>query len=392
MPKHDLGVRHAWFLLSLLIWTGGPVVAGQSDGPASAESRLKATVGYLVSDELEGRSVGSKGIELAAAYLASQFAGLQLRTDLFDGTPYQKFTVNASPEMQGPRLDRDAIPGKNSDSDPKPEPAQHVPPGDARAHGLGTRNVVGILEGEGPLSNETIVIGAHYDHLGKRPAKAGADTIYNGANDNASGVATMLEVARILSARRQRLPRRVVFVAFSAEERGLVGSFYYVRHPPVPLETTIAMFSLDMLGRPSGDVLGTAGTRSSPMLAGMLERAASRSRVALLALPGGLTGSDHLPFYACRIPAVHFMTTGGFGDYHRPSDESDKLDYAWMSRVARLTAELVVAVAETRARPKFVEDQLSDTLVRGLIQLWAHFSDTEGGPASPPSAAAIPVK
>ena len=161
----------------------------------------------------------------------------------------------------------------------------------------------------------------------------------------------MIEVARILSARPQKLPCRVVFVAFSAEERGLIGSFYYINHPPVPLDSTVAMVNLDMVGRPNDSTLATAGTGNSPQLAELVDRIGREHGFSMLETPGGFTGSDHLPFSGRGIPAVHLITTGGFDDYHRPSDDADKLDAAWMGRVASMTADLVVAVAECLSDP-----------------------------------------
>ena len=113
------------------------------------------------------------------------------------------------------------------------------------------KNVVGVLEGEGPHAEETIVVGAHYDHLGLggRVARPGVKAIHHGADDNASGTAAVIEVARQLASREKKLPRRIVFITFSGEERGLLGSARYVREPLIPLNKTIAMLNMDMVGR-----------------------------------------------------------------------------------------------------------------------------------------------
>ncbi len=368
MLKHNLrGMRWRAGVLAVVV-VAAAVGGEKAAEEAAAEARLRETVAYLASDELEGRGLGTKGIDLAADYIAAQFTKLGLKTDLVDGKPFQVFPINLSTEDGRLQVNWKVILGKtkkpateSADSDQAAGPPKTV--------GV-ARNVLAVLEGEGPRADEAVLIGAHYDHLGKHPGQDGKLSIYNGANDNASGVATMLEVARILATRSKKLPRRVVFAAFSAEERGMVGSFYYVNHPLVPLEKTVAMINLDMVGCPKGDALAAAGRQSSPMFAELANRIGKEHHLTLAELPSKLTGSDHLPFYGEQIPSLHFMTTGGFADYHRPSDDSDKLDYGWMERVASMVADLTVAMAEASERPTFVEDKVSDVLTRGAVHFW----------------------
>ncbi len=129
------------------------------------------------------------------------------------------------------------------------------------------KNVVAVVEGEGPHADETIVIGAHYDHLGfggEGSFVTGSKQIHNGADDNGSGTATLLEVARLLATREKKLPRRVVFIAFTGEERGLIGSARYCKEPLFPLENTIAMLNMDMVGRLKDDKLIIQGINTAP--------------------------------------------------------------------------------------------------------------------------------
>ena len=195
-----------------------------------------------------------------------------------------------------------------------------------------------VLEGEGPRADETIVIGAHYDHLGEERNDEGEPVVYNGANDNASGTAALLEIARILSNRKEKLPRRIVFVAFSGEELGLLGSLHYVDDPPVPLAQTIAMINLDMVGRLQSDTIVAMGTGSSPAMALAAERIAREHGISLLPISFSLPCSDHSPFHAHAVPVIFFATIGGLRDYHRPSDTAEKLNYEGIRRVARMTA------------------------------------------------------
>ncbi|HVX62789.1 MAG TPA: M28 family peptidase, partial [Pirellulales bacterium] len=198
------------------------------------------------------------------------------------------------------------------------------------------KNVVAVLEGEGPHADETIVIGAHYDHLGyggEGSLAPGVKEIHNGADDNASGTAALLETARILASREKKLPRRIMFIAFTGEERGLIGSARYVRDPLVPLDETVAMLNMDMVGRLNDDKLIIQGvdtaTEFGPLIDGLNERYGFK----LTKQPGGFGPSDHSSFYAKQVPVMHFFT-GTHSDYHRPSDDYEKINLAGMRRVA----------------------------------------------------------
>ncbi len=224
------------------------------------------------------------------------------------------------------------------------------------------RNVVGVLPGNDPArANEAIVIGAHYDHVGLggrlsvTPDRAGE--IHNGADDNASGTASIIEMARAAVADRGRFPRTLVFVAFAGEERGLLGSAHYVNAPHVPVENTIAMLNLDMVGRANGSV-DVSGLDSAPSIEADLKTAVktSASSLTIKREGPGAGRSDDYNFLARRIPAINFFT-GFHNDYHRPGDDWQKIDSAGTSQVARLALELAAALANRTTRPEFVVTQ-----------------------------------
>lgn len=218
------------------------------------------------------------------------------------------------------------------------------------------KNVLAVLEGEGPLADETIVVGAHYDHLGyggEGSLAPGVREVHNGADDNASGTSTLLEVAHRLQSRGRRLPRRVLFAAFTAEERGLIGSTYYCQNPVFPLEKTIAMINLDMVGRMDGNKLIIQGMETAVQFEHLVRGLNQQYGFEITAQPGGVGPSDHTSFYLKQVPVL-FLFTGTHPDYHRPSDDYDKLNIEGMRRVAALTADLVAAIAETTARPQYV--------------------------------------
>lgn len=218
------------------------------------------------------------------------------------------------------------------------------------------KNVLAVLEGEGPLAEETIVVGAHYDHLGyggEGSLAPGVREVHNGADDNASGTAVLLEVAQRLQARGRKLPRRVLFAAFTAEERGLIGSAYYCQHPVFPLENTIAMLNLDMVGRMDGNKLIIQGMETAVQFEHLVRGLNQQYGFEITAQPGGVGPSDHTSFYMRQIPVLFFFT-GTHPDYHRPSDDYDKLNLEGMRRVAAMAADLVGAIAETAPRPQYV--------------------------------------
>ena len=229
--------------------------------------------------------------------------------------------------------------------------------------GLATKNVVGVLEGAGPHADETIVVGAHYDHLGHGGLASGSlaflsGDIHNGADDNASGTAMVMELARRLARRPDSLDRRIVFIAFSGEEKGLLGSRHYVEHPLYPLDKTVMMINFDMVGRlnEKGE-LTVMGTGSTPGLEALVDAIGTSAGFKVKKVKGasdGFGGSDHESFYQKGVPIL-FPFTGLHADYHRPSDDSERINFAGMARIADFGELLLLDVARRPDRPAFTK-------------------------------------
>ncbi len=218
------------------------------------------------------------------------------------------------------------------------------------------KNVIGVLEGEGPHADETIVIGAHYDHLGlggANSAAPGVKEIHNGADDNGSGTTVLLEVARQLVA-QGKPPRRIVFIAFTGEERGLVGSARYVREPLVPIDKTVAMLNLDMVGRLADEKLIVHGTGTAKEFDALVDEFGKEHGFEITKKPGGFGPSDHASFYGAKVPVL-FYFTGTHTDYHRPSDDFEKLNVSGMRRVANLVSQTAEVLAKADTRPAYQE-------------------------------------
>lgn len=222
------------------------------------------------------------------------------------------------------------------------------------------RNVIGVLKGSHPrLAHEAVIVGAHYDHLGlggrHSLASDAIGEVHNGADDNASGTAALIEIARAASARREHFRRTVIFAAFAAEELGLLGSAHYAEHPHVPLERTVAMINLDMIGRPAGRIL-VSGLDTAPSLRDDVREVGRGKTVEVRTTPGGaaIASSDDATFVARRVPALAFFS-GFHTDYHRPSDDWDRIDAAGAAEVARIALGLTERLARRSERPAFVD-------------------------------------
>ena len=261
-------------------------------------------------------------------------------------------------------------------------------------------NVVGILDGSDPtLKNEVIVIGAHYDHLGRGGEGSLAPRegeIHHGADDNASGVAGVLELARLFASQKLRPRRTIVFMAFSGEEEGLLGSNYYVNHPILPLANTIAMINMDMIGRMKDNKLIVGGVGTASDWRQVIAAANATERIIVGATPrsprdmprpsgaalggevplgAGINGrpvvslafeksfdltlnedgfgpSDHSSFYAKQVPVL-FYWTGTHEDYHKPSDTADKINYADEARILNHVSRVVYEIDINDKRPAY---------------------------------------
>ena len=222
------------------------------------------------------------------------------------------------------------------------------------------RNVIGILKGSDPtLQAETVLVGAHYDHLGRSGrfsmSQNTTGQIHHGADDNASGTAAVIEMARAAVEARKEFRRSVIFMTFAGEEHGLLGSSYYVNHPTSPLDKTIAMVNLDMIGRAGGRIM-VDGLANAPSIEEDLKAAESASPLNLRALRGGpgAGASDDATFLLRKIPAVNFFS-GFHSDYHRPTDTWEKIDARGGAAVADLALNLARQLSNRATRPEFVE-------------------------------------
>ena len=283
--------------------------------PAFSARRMEDTVRTLCAPEMEGRGFGTVGLRRAAEWIARAFerAGLEPAGD--GGTWFQRFSARGG------------------------EPQAEVE----------LLNVVGVIPGrDRERAAESVVVGAHYDHLGRgwpdaRPGERGR--IHPGADDNASGVAVLLELARVLA--RGPAPRRsVVFVAFAAEEAGRLGSRHYVEQPGrYPARRCIAMVNLDTVGRLGEGSLMVLGTGTAAEWIHIANGAGYVTGVRIQPVARDVGGSDQVSFVEAGVPAVQLFT-GPHPDYHRPTDTPDKLDFRGLVRVAEVAREFVLYLAE----------------------------------------------
>jgi aminopeptidase N len=322
-------VSPLWPALGLCLAVLGTTIADSPNGQGVVQ-RLKADVYYLASDTLEGRGISTPGGELAAQHIRAEFRRLGLKSGTPDGSYLQRFEYRRGP-------------------------------GPAR---FTLSNVIGVLEGRGDLAGQSIVIGAHYDHLGHGEAgslapEAMRGRIHPGADDNASGVAAMLELARRFAGRATPPGRCLVFVAFGGEEAGLVGSRHYVSVAPAgTIGETAAMVNLDMVGRPRENRLGVAGDQSAREFAALLAEADARSPLGLmLGGPDYPEDSDHAPFAGSGVPFLYFCT-GSHGDRHTPSDTAERVDFEGLVEVVGL-CEGVIGGLVVSPRPRFIPSRRS---------------------------------
>jgi len=324
-------MRHSPRRLLLLSSCALFPAAAHAQAPApAARAALAADVRYLAGDELQGRATGSAGNALAALFVARRFRELGL-----------------APAFPGEACDGGgACPGGYYQRiDPGAEGADFARKGIPPA--AVALNVAAFVPGADPaLAGEVVVVGAHYDHVGRGdygaydPAQVG--DVHNGADDNASGVAAVLEVARRLAARPPR--RSVIVAAFGAEELWMLGSRHFVRAPPVPAGSIVGMVNLDMVGRMRGRRLEVFGAATAPGLRGVAREANAGTRLSLVFRPVG-GRSDHAPFAERGIPALHLFT-GMHADYHRAGDDAERINLAGLERVADYAEAVARALAD----------------------------------------------
>lgn len=299
---------------------------GNSPSPAthSPDSlAIRRDIEYLAKPELEGRLTGTQGNNEAARYIAQRYQQLGLK----ESAPrYLQAFVARPPAHAGQSVS------------------------------LPTQNVFALLPGTDPaLRGQYVVIGAHFDHLGTSTDGAldpdAKNVIRRGADDNASGTAAVMELARLLAATPTK--RSVIFANFSGEEEGLLGSAYFVDHAPVALDSIDAMVNFDMVGRLKNDRLIVYGVATATELPEMIERANTAPKLSISAQGDGFGPSDHSSFYAKNIPVLHFFTDL-HDDYHRASDTPEKINAAGEARVVALAERVIRDIADRPARLTYV--------------------------------------
>jgi hypothetical protein len=272
---------------------------------------IKKHITTLADDSFKGRGTGTDGEKAAADYIISTFKSLKLQPKGTNGTYLQSFPF------------RKGVHGE----------------GDAGT----ANNVVGYLDNQ---ASTTVIIGAHYDHLGMDGQGSSLDAnpnekIHNGADDNASGVAGVIELARYFSTNGKKEKNNFLFVAFSGEELGLIGSKYIAENSPFDLATANYMINMDMIGRldPQTRSLLIHGTGTSPVWEPLLKKLETPALV-IKTDSSGTGPSDHTSFYLKNIPVLHFFT-GSHSDYHKPSDDSEKINYEGEAEVLKLIAKVI---------------------------------------------------
>jgi hypothetical protein len=301
-----------WLVLSIVVVAAPPA---RAEAPEPDPEALRTHVATLASPAFEGRA-GAQGGRKAAEYVAEALRRLKLEP-LFDGRYTQEIVEGTTGEVLG-------------------------------------RNVGALLPGSDPaLRDEWVIVSAHFDHLGVR-----GGVLYPGADDDASGVAMLLETARCLAESPQKPRRSVLFVGFDLEEIGLWGSRYFAAHAPVPLDRVALFVTADMIGRSLGGVCDRhvfiMGTEYAPGLRPWIERAATDDALKLGIIGTDMVGtrSDYGPFRARNIPYL-FFSTGENPCYHTPQDVPETLDYPKLHAITRLILGVVRQAATADAVPKW---------------------------------------
>jgi len=312
---------------------------GSTSGPASEvrEADVRAQLEALAHDSMEGRMTASPGMWRSARYIAGRLQAFGVEAAGDDGY-LQRIPISVEPrEGRRPRM---TLLGAWADTASLPAAR--------RAVGV---NVVGILRGSDPaLRDEAVVIGAHFDHLGVSSAGAVAgDSVWNGADDDASGVVAVLETARALAA-GPRPRRTVVFLLTTGEEVGLLGTNWYVAHPAVPLARTVADLQIEMIGRPDSLAGGPGKAWLTGYARSTMGEALTAAGVAIVPDPRPaqefFLRSDNVAFVYAGIPGHTISSFGMHTDYHRPSDETRAIDYAHMTATVRAVVRAARVLAD----------------------------------------------
>ena len=308
---------------------------------AQKQDDMRQTVEYLASQELGGRYPGTAGDTLASEYIVGQLRSLKLKPVVKGKKKtgyYHNFTYGKEVERT-------------------------------------THNIIAVLPGKDKQHrNEYIVVGSHYDHLGlggqgsgsRRPDTLG---VHPGADDNASGDAVVLELAKYF--KKVRSPRSIIFAFFGAEEQGLVGSKQFLEwmkqaddrriNLPADKKGIVAMVNLDMVGRMRDNAMSVSGTGTSSEFKAMAEKAAEQTNLNISCTPDGYGPSDHASFVAQDIPVL-FLTTGGHMEYHTPDDVPSTLNYDGMQQTLDFSKELITRLASMPTTPDYISVPSSNTM------------------------------
>ena len=309
---------------------------------AQKQDAMRQAVEYLASQELSGRYPATHGDTLASEYIASQLRGLKLKPVVKEKKNkgfYHNFSfVKADVERN-------------------------------------THNIIAVLPGKDKrLKHEYIVVGSHYDHLGMGGKDSGSrrpDTVavHPGADDNASGDAVVLELAKYF--KKARLPRSIIFAFFGAEEQGLIGSKNFLEwmkqddalriNLPADKKGIVAMVNLDMVGRMRDNAMSVSGTGTSSQFKAMAEAVAEQTHLNISCTPDGYGPSDHASFVAQDIPVL-FLTTGGHMEYHTPDDVPSTLNYDGMQQTLDFSKELITRMANMPTTPDYISVPSSNTM------------------------------
>ena len=279
----------------------------------SYENRIFDDINYLADNKLEGRQTGSKGEQIAADYIADRFKVLKIDAKGTDSY-FQDFSFNKSSNPH------EQVTFEDTDNENQ----------------IFSKNVIGFIDNG---AKNTVVIGAHYDHLGyggQGSLYVGKE-IHNGADDNASGTALMLDLANQL--KFENFNNNYLFIGFSGEEMGLLGSNYFVKNPTIDLSSINYMINLDMVGRLKEDKsLAIYGVGTSPIFKQTIN--SNNDSFNIIENESGVGPSDHTSFYINDIPVLHFFT-GQHADYHKPSDDSDKINYEGVKEISDYIFSLI---------------------------------------------------
>ena len=335
-------------------------------GPEATESintdSLLVHLNFLAGDSLYGRGSGTEYELEAAEYVRDAFDGYGLSPAVSGW--FQDFTFDTGPRLVSPQT-VEAL-----SSDPESVGAGWIGPVSETAlstssstvavqeQAVPSQNVLGVIPGQGSLSGQWVIIGAHYDHVGFTQVTPDSIVIYNGADDNASGTALLLELARYLGhyftqgVARSLDRRSLMFHAYGAEEAGLRGSSYFADNPTVSMDSITAMVNLDMVGRMRGNSVTAHGASSSPLWATLLTERNDHN--LNIGFPSSMSGrSDHYPFYEAGKPAL-FLYTGTHDEYHQPDDDVYLINTDGMVLLGDLTIAVLLDLMVRDDPPTFV--------------------------------------